>query len=87
MFKIIHHFICDEGVLREIKWLNKDENTTKEELYEWQWLRFGEQNIEKLTFESSNNNTRSFKEGRVVFTHLGCSFSYYSQTFQMTRLK
>lgn len=86
MFKIIHHFIGDEGILREIKWLNKDQDTPKEELYEWQWLRFGSREIEKLSFESANGNNRYFKEGTIAFTHLGCHFSYLGQTLQMTRL-
>ena len=50
MFKMLHHFIGDDGILREIKWLNKDKGTPKEELFEWQWIPFGYEPI-KLTYK------------------------------------
>lgn len=86
VFKIIHHFIGEEGVLREIKWLNKDKDTPKEQLYEWQWAPFGYDLI-KLTFKSMPPTTRKFEEGSVTFDHISCNFRYYNNTFKMKRTK
>jgi len=86
VFKILYHFIGDEGILREILWLNKGKDVTKEKLYEWQWSPFGYEPI-KLTFKSMSGSTRRFEEGTLTFDHIGGVFTYYGQTFRLKRSK
>lgn len=86
MFKIIHHFIGDEGILREIKWLNMDEDATEDELLEWQWVPFGFDPI-KLTFKSAAGNTRRFEQGSLTFDHMSATLIYYDRTFSLNRSK
>ena len=64
------------GILREVKYLNKPENTPKDELYQWEWLPNGTSgSVIPLTFVSSSSDTlgenmcsRMFKEGKLVFS-------------------
>lgn len=86
VFKILHQFIGDEGVLREIKWLNKDKDTPKEELYVWQWTPMGYDPI-KLTFLSSTGTSRRFEEASLTFDHISGTFTYYNKTYRLQRSK
>lgn len=86
MFKILHHFIGDDGVLREIKWLDKEKDAPKEEVYEWQWSPFGYEYI-KLTFKSMTSNCRCFNEGSLTFDHMSGLFTYRGETFRLNRSK
>lgn len=78
-FKILHHFIGDDGVLRNIFFFE-----SKEE--QWQWIPFGYEPI-NLTFKSASGNTRTFEEGRVNFDHMGCTFHYFQKPFRLNRSK
>ena len=85
-FKILHHFVSDEGVLREIKWLDVAEDAPKSNLYQWQWLPFGHANVD-LTFKSSAGSTRVFEEGSLVFNHTKGTFTFYDDTFILKKVK
>ena len=70
-FKIKYHFVSDEGILREIKWLGKSKDTPKHELYEWQWLKYGEKN-KKLEVVQCKDCIRVFTNGSLNFdSHTG----------------
>lgn len=86
MFKILYHFVGEEGVLREIMWLDKDTNSLKEELYEWQWLPFGSSMV-KLKFRTESENVRHFEGGSLVFTHIDAKFTYQGKTYILSRSK
>jgi hypothetical protein len=86
VFILVHHFIGDEGILREVKWLNKPNDTPEKELYQWQWIPFGYDAI-NLTFKTSSNTGRVFEEGKISFDHLGCTFQYFQKSFRLNRLK
>lgn len=84
-FKFVHHFIGEDGILREIKWLDIPDDTTKEQ-YQWQWIPFGYEPI-ILTFKTSTGNTIMFEEGSVNFDLEGCTFHYLNKSFQLKRYK
>jgi len=86
MFKILHHFVCDDGILREIKWLNKEKDAPPEELYEWQWIPFGYDPI-KLHFKLASGSVRKFEEGSLNFDHMSATFTYYNKSFRLNRSK
>ena len=86
MFKILYHFVGEEGVLREIMWLNKDINSPKEELYEWQWLPF-DSSLVKLKVSSVSDSMRQFEGGSLSYTHIDGTFLYLGRTYKLNRTK
>ncbi len=85
-FKIIHHFVSEEGVLREVKLLNVDKDIPKEEKFQWQWNPFGYDPIQ-LQYKSGVGNTRRFEEGVLTFDNIGAVFTYYAKTYRLNRSK
>ena len=61
-FKILQHFICNEGVLREILFLN--ENETEKNINQWQWLAFGYEKI-TLQYNYQNDNVKFFDKATL----------------------
>jgi hypothetical protein len=86
VFILLQHFIGNDGILREIKWLNKPKDTLEKDLYQWQWIPFGYDTI-NLTFKSSSNTSTEFEEGKINFDHLSCTFYYFQESFRLNRLK
>jgi hypothetical protein len=83
-FKIIHHFVSEEGILREIKWLNVSKDTPKEEMYQWQWSPFGFEPV-TLHYKSCVSNIRKFEEGNLSFDHVGATFIFYGRAYRLNR--
>lgn len=83
-FKIIHHFVSEDGVLREIKWLDNKEDILEDGI--WQWSPFGYEPIQ-LHYKTGQLGTRHFEEGSLTFDHLGCTFTYYTTVYRLNRLK
>jgi hypothetical protein len=84
-FKILHQFISEEGILRNIRVLqNKNKNKDEDEV--WKWIPFGFDPIQ-LHYKSGGGNTRKFDEGNVTFDHLGATFSYYGKSYRLNRTK
>jgi hypothetical protein len=81
MFKILHHFACDYGILREIKLLNEESNNTL-----WQWMPFGYDIIE-LNPKFSSGNMKRFDSGNLIFDSKNATFTYENTTFNLKRLK
>jgi len=79
MFKILHQFINEDGILRNIVILE-----SKEEI--WQWNIFGSNYI-KLNFISRNGNILKFDEGNLIISHFGATFTYYGKTYNLNRTK
>lgn len=79
MFKILHHFTGDEGILREIKDLADGTSS-------WQWMAFG-YDIVDLTLISGSGSTRTFEEGHLTFNKIECTFTYHDNVYQLTNSK
>jgi hypothetical protein len=81
-FKILHHFVGDSGVLREIQMLeNNPDNDTQ-----WQWSQFGSEPI-SLTYVSKNGPVTTFAEGNVVFDHIQGTFTFYNTVYKLKRTR
>ena len=78
-FKIVYHFMGDDGILREIKWLNNEK-------YEWQWIKFGE-NVKKFEVVQCQDCLRIFKDGTFKFDSEEGRLSFSGITYILKRIK
>lgn len=79
MFKILHHFTGDEGILREIKELDT-ENTN------WEWTAFGYDPVE-LSLVTASGTTRTFEEGFLTINKNECTFTYGDNVYTLHNSK
>lgn len=90
MFEIIYHFIGEEGILREIKWLAKSAHNinmeSKENTYEWQWMKHGEK-YETLVYIDTKEGVRIFKDGKLTFSKTKGQFEYKDKIYELERMK
>lgn len=81
-FKILHHFVGDHGVLREIQMFdNNPQNLTQ-----WEWNEFGSE-PKILSYVSKNGNNITFAEGNLLFDHIQGTFTFYNLTQRLKRTR
>jgi hypothetical protein len=89
MFEILHLFIGDDGILRQIKWLDRKDTDNEEEIYNWQWLPFGSDVVVLKNLDKSKSTKTSlyFDYAHVVYDNLRCTFTYNSESYLLNRSK
>jgi hypothetical protein len=90
MFKILQIFVGDNGILRQIKWLNKNEDIEpEEEIYNWQWLSFTRDIVSLRNIDKSKSTETSIymDHAHIQYDNLRCTFTYYSEIYILNRLK
>ena len=80
-FKVKHQFKGEHGKLREIKILGLPPNTSKKDVYRWEWIQNGSTPI-PLTCISSKGSTRIFEDGHLIFNNENASLNYKNKVYK-----